>query len=164
MAYLVCNAAPPLAGQPALLTFSEVRTLFHEFGHALQHMLTTEDEGMVAGINCVEWDAVELASQFLENWCYHEPTLAGLASHFETGATLPAEQRRALQRVRVYREGTATLRQLGFAWCDWELHRVAEPDAADEPLAVQQRVLARTNVLPPLPENRFLCSFSHIFA
>jgi len=164
VAYLVCNAAPPLAGQPALLTFSEVRTLFHEFGHALQHLLTTEPEGLVAGIRNVEWDAVELASQFLENWCYHGPTLAGLARHFETGATLPAEQRQALKRARVYREGTATLRQLGFAWCDWELHRVAEPDAADDPLAVQQRILARTGVLPPLPENRFLCSFSHIFA
>ncbi|MDF1555637.1 MAG: M3 family metallopeptidase [Deferrisomatales bacterium] len=163
-AYLVCNASPPAEGRPALLTFSEVRTLFHEFGHALQHMLTTEPEGLVAGIRNVEWDAVELVSQFLENWCYHEQTLAALAHHFQTGRGLPTEQREALQQARVFREGTATLRQLGLAWFDWELHRGFDPAAGDDPVAVQQRVLARTGVLPPLEENRFLCSFSHIFA
>ena len=164
VAYLVCNASPPVEGRPALLTFTEVRTLFHEFGHALQHMLTTETEGLVAGIRNVEWDAVELASQFLENWCYHEQTLAALAHHFETGEGLPAEQRGALQRARVFREGTATLRQLGLAWFDWELHSDSAAAEGENPVAVQQWVLARTGVLPPLAENRFLCSFSHIFA
>ncbi len=91
VAHLVCNSTPPVGTKPSLMTFREVETLFHEFGHGLQHMLTTINEADAAGISGVEWDAVELASQFMENWCYHKPTLLGMAKHYETGETLPDE-------------------------------------------------------------------------
>ena len=91
VAHLVCNSTPPVGEKPSLMTFRELETLFHEFGHGLQHMLTTVDEAEAAGINGVEWDAVELASQFMENWCYHKPTLLGLTAHYETGEPLPEE-------------------------------------------------------------------------
>ncbi len=91
VAHLVCNCTPPVGGKPSLMTFREVETLFHEFGHGLQHMLTTVDYPDAAGINGVEWDAVELPSQFMENWCYHRPTLMGMTAHYETGEPLPDE-------------------------------------------------------------------------
>jgi oligopeptidase A len=89
IAYLICNQTPPVDGKPSLMTFGEVETLFHEFGHGLQHMLTTVDYVGAAGISNVEWDAVELPSQFMENWCYHRPTLLSLGQHYETGEPLP---------------------------------------------------------------------------
>ena len=88
VAHLICNGTPPVGDVPSLMTFREVETLFHEFGHGLQHMLTTVDHRDVAGISGVEWDAVELPSQFMENWCYHKPTLMGMAVHYETGKVL----------------------------------------------------------------------------
>lgn len=90
-AHMVCNQTPPIGDKPSLMTFREVETLFHEFGHALQHMLTTEEEGLVSGIRGVEWDAVELPSQFMENWCYDFPTLMSFAKHYETGEPLPKD-------------------------------------------------------------------------
>jgi Zn-dependent oligopeptidase len=91
VAHMVCNQTPPVGNAPSLMTFREVETLFHEFGHALQHMLTTVEEGMVSGIRGVEWDAVELPSQFMENWCYDFPTLMSFAKHHETGEPLPKD-------------------------------------------------------------------------
>ena len=91
VAHLICNCTPPAGGKPALMTFREVETLFHEFGHGLQHMLTRVDYPDAAGISGVEWDAVELPSQFMENWCYHRPTLMGMTAHYETGEPLPEE-------------------------------------------------------------------------
>jgi oligopeptidase A len=88
---MVCNQTPPIGTAPSLMTFREVETLFHEFGHALQHMLTTVEEGMVSGIRGIEWDAVELPSQFMENWCYDLPTLMSFAKHYETAEPLPTE-------------------------------------------------------------------------
>jgi oligopeptidase A len=123
IAYLTCNFAPPLAGQPALLTHDEVRTLFHEFGHGLQHMLTTVDEPAVSGIRGIEWDAVELPSQFMENWCYDEATLRGFARHWQSGEPLPNALIERLRGSRTFHAALGTVRQLEFALFDLRLHR-----------------------------------------
>jgi oligopeptidase A len=133
VAYLTCNFAPPLAGQPALLTHDEVRTLFHEFGHGLQHMLTTVDEPAVSGIRGIEWDAVELPSQFMENWCYDETTLRGFARHWQTGEPLPAALLERLRGSRTFHAALGTVRQLEFALFDLRLHR--EPADHRDPAA-----------------------------
>ena len=163
VAYVVCNQAPPVDGKPSLMTFREVETLFHEFGHALQHMLTTVDDVDAAGSNNIEWDAVELPSQFMENWCYHRPTLLSFARHYQTGEPLPAPMFDKISAARTYRAGSQFLRQLYFATLDLELHHRFDP-ARDDVLAVQRRVAADNTVIAPLPEDRFLCGFSHIFA
>jgi len=164
VAYLICNQTPPVGGKPSLMTFSEVKTLFHEFGHGLQHMLTTVDYGMAAGISNVEWDAVELPSQFMENWCYHRETLRGLSEHVETGEPLPQELFEKILAARNYRAGSLMLRQLYFACMDLALHHRFDPNGNRSIFDVQHQVAASTTVLPPLPEDRFLCSFGHIFA
>ena len=164
VAYLICNQTPPVDGKPALMSFNEVKTLFHEFGHGLHHMLTTVDYGLAAGIHNVEWDAVELPSQFMENWCYHRETLMGMSAHVETGEPLPEGLYRKLCTARTYRAGSLMLRQLYFACLDIALHHHFDPQGSETPFDVQQRVAALTTVLPPLPEDRFLCSFGHIFA
>jgi oligopeptidase A len=164
VAYLICNQTPPVDGKPALMSFHEVKTLFHEFGHGLHHMLTTVDYGLAAGIHNVEWDAVELPSQFMENWCYHRETLMGMSAHVESGEPLPQELYHKLCTARTYRAGSLMLRQLYFACLDIALHHHFDPQGSATPFDVQQRVAALTTVLPPLPEDRFLCSFGHIFA
>jgi oligopeptidase A len=164
IAYLICNQVPPVGDRPSCMTFDEVHTLFHEFGHGLQHMLTTVERPLAAGIRNVEWDAVELPSQFMENWCYHRETLLGLSRHVDTGETLPDELFEKLRAARTFRAGSDMLRQLYFACMDLELHHRWTPDGGETPFDVQHRIAARTTVLPPLPEDRFLCGFSHIFA
>ncbi|MET0403580.1 MAG: M3 family metallopeptidase [Cystobacter sp.] len=164
VAYLVCNGTPPVGGKPALLTFREVETLFHEFGHGLQHMLTRVDFPEAAGINNVEWDAVELPSQFMENWCFHEETLARLARHVDTGESLPKVLQDKIRAGRIYRAASMTLRQVYFATLDLELHHRYQPGGSDSVPAIQGRVARDNTVLAPLPEDRFLCSFTHIFA
>jgi oligopeptidase A len=165
MAYLVCNQTPPVDGKPSLMTFDEVETLFHEFGHGLQHMLTQVDYTDVAGINNIEWDAVELPSQFMENWCYHRPTLLGLTRHYETGQPLADEVFRKIEAARTYRAGSQFLRQLYLATLDLELHHRLDPGKGLEGIKeIVGRVAAENTVIPPLPEDRFLCGFSHIFA
>ena len=164
VAHLVCNQTPPVGGKPSLMSFDEVQTLFHEFGHGLQHMLTRVEYGLASGIRNVEWDAVELPSQFMENWCYHRETLLGFARHFETGAPLPDELFAKLRAARTYRAGSDMLRQLYFSLLDLELHDGFDPNGPVTPFAVQQEVAKRATVLAPLPEDRFLCSFGHIFA
>jgi oligopeptidase A len=145
------------------MTFVEVRTLFHEFGHALQHMLTTVDCGPAAGINNIEWDAVELASQFMENWCYDRGTLTAMARHYQTGEPLPDATIDRLIEARAFREGSLTLRQVHLGLVDLELYHRYDPAGAQTPQDIQQRVAAETLVMPPLPEDRFLCGFQHIF-
>lgn len=162
VAYLVCNQTPPVGETPSLMTFREVETLFHEFGHGLQHMLTDVAHPQAAGINGIEWDAVELPSQFMENWCYDEATLLGLARHWQTGAVLPHTLFERIRAARTYRAATITLRQVYLATLDLELHQGLSP--GETPQQVQQRVASANTVLAPLPEDRFLCSFSHIFA
>lgn len=170
VAYLTCNGSPPVGSQPSLMTFREVETLFHETGHGLQHMLTTASVGDVAGINGVEWDAVELPSQFMENWCYDRPTVYGFAKHWETGEPLPEEKFQKLCEQKIYNAGMMACRQLYFGQMDIELHSNFDPEAGEKGegktiFDVQQEVASK--YVPhamPLPEDRFLCAFSHIFA
>ncbi|WP_008318497.1 M3 family metallopeptidase [Leptolyngbya sp. PCC 6406] len=164
VAYLICNQSPPVAGKPSLMTFREVETLFHEFGHGLQHMLTQVDYPGAAGINNVEWDAVELPSQFMENWCYHRDTLLTLARHYETGAPLPEKLYQRLLLARNFMTGSAILRQVNFGWLDLELHHRYRADGEETIWDVRDRFAAKTMVLKPLPEDASLCSFGHIFA
>ncbi|GIL75386.1 hypothetical protein Vretimale_7960 [Volvox reticuliferus] len=164
VAHMVCNQMEPVGGKPSLMTFREVETLFHEFGHALQHMLTEVTEGLASGIRNIEWDAVELPSQFMENWAYDRATLYSFAKHFETGEPLPEELYSRLKAAKNYRSGTMMLRQLHFSSVDLELHARFKPGQGKSVYDVDQEVAARTLVMKPLPEDRFLCSFSHIFA
>jgi oligopeptidase A len=164
VAYLVCNQMPPVGGKPSLMSFSEVETLFHEFGHGLQHLLTTVDYGLASGIRNIEWDAVELPSQFMENWCYERDVVRSISSHVDSGEPLPDALFEKLRAARTYRAASAMLRQLHFAFTDLELHHGYTPGGAETPFDVQRAVAQRTTILPPLPEDRFLCSFSHIFA
>ncbi|HIK56662.1 MAG TPA: M3 family metallopeptidase [Synechococcales cyanobacterium M55_K2018_004] len=164
VAYLVCNQTPPVDDKPSLMTFTEVETLFHEFGHGLQHMLTTVDYSGAAGINNVEWDAVELPSQFMENWCYDATTLFSMAKHYQTGEPLPRHYYEKLLAARTFMSGTAMLRQLHFGFVDIELHHRYQPGGPEKPNDLRNRIAQTTMILPPLPEDAFLCSFSHIFA
>lgn len=164
VAYLVCNQSPPVDGNPSLMTFDEVETLFHEFGHGLHHMLTKVDYTAAAGINNVEWDAVELPSQFMENWCYERPTLFGMARHYQTGEPLPEHYYQKLLAARNYMSGSAMLRQIHFSQVDLELHCRYRPGGDETAADVRHRLAKTTTVLPPLPEDAFLCAFGHIFA
>ena len=164
VAYLVCNQTPPVDDKPSLMTFGEVNTLFHEFGHGLQHMLTQVDYPEASGINNVEWDAVELPSQFMENWCYDRATLFGMARHYETGETLPEHYYQKLLAAKNYQSGSAMLRQLHFSLVDIKLHHNYDPNSEKTPNQVREAIAKSTTVMPPLTEDSFLCSFSHIFA
>ncbi|MEO1999873.1 MAG: M3 family metallopeptidase [Planctomycetaceae bacterium] len=164
VAHLVCNGTPPVGDKPSLMTFREVETLFHEFGHGLQHLLTRVDYPDAAGINGVEWDAVELPSQFMENWCYHKPTLLGMTSHYETGEPLPEDLFEKICAARNYRAGTQMLRQLNFGMTDMELHHRYDVDGDQSPFDVQRCISRSTSVLAALDDDRSLCSFQHIFA
>ena len=164
VAHLVCNSTPPSDDVPSLMTFREVETLFHEFGHGLQHILTTVDFRDAAGISGVEWDAVELPSQFMENWCLHRPTLMKMAIHYQTGEALPEDLFQKLRRSKTFRAATIMLRQLQLGMTDMSLHYGFDPNGSESPFDVERRVLSITSLLPPLPESRFLCSFGHIFA
>jgi oligopeptidase A len=164
VAYLTCNFAPPLPGQLALLTHDEVLTLFHEFGHGLHHLLTRIDEAAVSGIRGVARDAVELPSQFMENWCYESATLRGLARHWQTGEVLPDGLLQKLRASRTFQSALATVRQLEFALFDLRLHRDYDPAGGARVLEVLDRVRSEVSVLLPPAYNRMPNSFSHIFA
>ncbi|XP_048128506.1 organellar oligopeptidase A, chloroplastic/mitochondrial-like [Rhodamnia argentea] len=164
IAHMVCNQTPPVGTKPSLMTFREVETVFHEFGHALQHMLTKQDEGLVAGIRGIERDAVELPSQFMENWCYHRDTLMGIAKHYETGESLPEDVYRKLLAARTFRAGSLSLHQIRLASVDLQLHTKYVPGGPESVYDVDRRVCEKTQVIPLLPEDRFLCSFIHVFA
>jgi oligopeptidase A len=163
-AYLTCNFTPPLPGQPALLTHDEVLTLFHEFGHGLHHLLTRVDEAAVSGIHGVERDAVELPSQFMENWCYDAETLRGFARHWQTGAPLPQELLTKLQASRTFLSALATVRQLEFALFDLRLHRDYDPARGARVLETLGRVRDEVSILRPPEYNRMPNSFAHVFA
>jgi oligopeptidase A len=168
VAYLTCNFTPPLAGKPALLTHDEVVTLFHEFGHGLHHLLTRVDEAAVAGIHGVAWDAVELPSQFMENWCYDSATLKRLAIHWQSGAPMPDEMIDKLRHSRRFHAGLATVRQLEFSLFDLRLHRDFDPAQKSENgarvLQLLEKVRDEVAVMKPPAFNRMPWSFSHIFA
>ena len=162
VAYLTCNFTPPVGGRPALITHDEVTTLFHEFGHGLHHMLTEVDLPSIAGIGGVEWDAVELPSQFLENWCFEPDALALFSAHHESGEPLPAELLERLRDARNFQSGLQMLRQIEFALFDFRLH-LADPRGVDVQ-AVLDEVRAEVAVVQPPAYNRFAHAFSHIFA
>ncbi len=162
VAHLVCNFAPPLDGRPALLTHDDVQTLFHEFGHGLHHLLTRVDDLGVSGISGVEWDAVELPSQFMENLCWEWEVLQRLSGHVDSGAPLPRALFDRMLAAKNFHSGLQTLRQVEFALIDMRLH--AEPGNADRIAEVAAEVRAEVAVLATPPFNRFLHSFSHIFA
>lgn len=164
VAYLTCNFNGPVGDTPALFTHNEVETLFHEFGHGIHHMLTKVDVAGVAGINGVAWDAVELPSQFLENWCWQPEALAFISGHHETGEPLPADLLERMLAARNFHSALMMLRQLEFALFDFRLHMA--PDGS-QPGRVQQilnEVRKTVSVLPPPAFNRFQHSFAHIFA
>jgi oligopeptidase A len=171
VAYLVCNFQAPVDGKPALLTHDDVSTLFHEFGHGLHHMLTRIDALGVSGISGVEWDAVELPSQFMENWAWEWEIVSAMTAHARTGAPMPRELFDKMVRARNFQAGLATLRQIEFALFDMTLHRDAsiavddhDPAAGDPVQRVLDRVRDEVAVLKPPAFNRFQNSFSHIFA
>jgi len=164
VAYLICNQTPPIDDQPSLMTFDEVNTLFHEFGHGLQHMLTEVDYPGASGINNIEWDAVELPSQFMENWCYDKQTLFGMAKHYQTGEVLPEHYYQKLLDARNYMSATGMLRQLHFSLLDLELHHRYQSGGPETIQQVRDRIAKNTMILQPLEEDAFLCSFGHIFA
>jgi oligopeptidase A len=164
VAFLVCNLSPPVAGRPALFTHEEVTTLFHEFGHGLHHMLTRVDYSQVSGINGVPWDAVELPSQFMENWCWERDALDLISGHYQTGEPLPQDLFQRMRAARNFQSGMFTLRQLEFALFDFRLH--LEYDAASGPRIqhILDEVRAQVAVVKPPSFNRFQHSFSHIFS
>ena len=165
VAFLTCNFPPPVAGKPSLLTHDDVVTLFHEFGHCLHHLLTQVDHPAVGGIHGVAWDAVELPSQFHENFAWTREGLALVSSHFETGAPLPEALFQKMLGARHFHSGLFLLRQLEFALFDFRLHLA--PDPAAVPDLVQQTLDAvrrEVSVLEVPEWNRFAHGFSHIFA
>jgi len=164
VAFLTCNFSPPIGDAPALLKHSEVETLFHEFGHTLHHLLTEVDEMSVAGINGVAWDAVELPSQFLENWCWHEQSLDLIAKHYQTQESLPTDLLNKMRAAKNFQSGMQTLRQVEFALFDMRLHCDHEAVHKTSVQQVLNEVRQQVAVLIPPSDNRFQNSFSHIFA
>ncbi|WP_210473299.1 oligopeptidase A [Vibrio crassostreae] len=164
VAYLTCNFNKPVGDKPALFTHDEVVTLFHEFGHGIHHMLTQVEAGAVAGINGVPWDAVELPSQFLENWCWEEEALSFISGHFESGEALPKEMLEKMLAAKNFQSAMFILRQLELGLFDFTLHTEYDPEVGARVLETLADVKSKVSVLPSLDWNRFSHSFGHIFA
>jgi oligopeptidase A len=164
VAYLVCNFLPPGNERPALLTHDDVVTLFHEFGHGLHHLLTRVDYPSIAGINGVAWDAVELPSQFMENYAWHPEVLQRIGGHFASAEPLPAEQQARLISTRSFHAGLATMRQLEFALFDFRLHAEYSPQLGGRIMQILREVRSEVAVVPVPEWNRFPNSFGHVFA
>jgi len=158
IAYLTCNLTPPVG------THMEVTTLFHEFGHGLHHMLTQIDTAGVSGINGVEWDAVELPSQFLENWCWERESLDMISGHYQTGDKLPDELLNRLRDARNFQSAMQLVRQLEFALFDMQIHQESTGEQAAAVQQVLDAVRGRVAVVPVPDWNRFQHGFSHIFS
>lgn len=163
VAYLVCNFAPPVGDRPSLLTHNEVETLFHEFGHGLHHLLTRVDYPGVAGINGVPWDAVELPSQFLENWCWERASLDLFAAHWKTGEPLPGELYERMIAAKNFQSAMQMVRQLEFALFDFRLHLEYDPARGGRIPEIVASVRDQVAVIRPPAFNRFAHGFSHIF-
>lgn len=164
VAYLTCNFSPPVGNDPALFTHDEVLTLFHEFGHGLHHMLTKVDYPSVAGIAGVPWDAVELPSQFMENWCWQREALDMIAGHYQTGAPLPEELFQKMLAAKNFQSGMQMVRQLEFSLFDFRLHLEYDPAKGPQVYEILNEVREQVAVMKPPSFNRFPHSFSHIFA
>ena len=165
VAFLVCNFTRPSPPQPALLTHDDVITLFHEFGHGLHHLLTRMDVLDIAGISGVEWDAVELPSQFMENFCWEKSVLDKISGHIETGEPLPEDKLKALKASKDFQSAMQLVRQLEFALFDFEIHATFTPDSPSTFIQTcLNHVRQKVAVVPIAPFNRFQHGFSHIFA
>ncbi len=164
VAYLNCNFSAPVGGKPACFTHDEVITLFHECGHGLHHLLTEVEELAVSGIHGVEWDAVELPSQFMENFCWEWEVLAGMTGHVDSGAALPRALYDKMLAAKNFQSGMATLRQIEFALFDLLLHSDFDPDGQKSVLQLLDEVRREVAVVIPPEWQRFPHSFSHIFA
>jgi oligopeptidase A len=164
VAYLTCNFSAPVGGKPALFTHDDVITMFHEFGHGLHHMLTQVDEYGVSGIKGVEWDAVELPSQFMENFCWEWDVLRHMTAHVETGAQLPRELFDKMVAAKNFQAGMQTVRQIEFSLFDMRLHGEFDPNGKQTALDLIEQVRDEVAVVRPPKWNRFPNSFSHIFA
>ncbi len=164
VAFLTCNFAPPTEDAPALITHDDVLTLFHEFGHCLHHLLTDVDVPSVGGIDGVEWDAVELPSQFMENFGWDRTTLDLFARHYKTGERLPDELYRRMLEARHFHAGLFLVRQLEFALFDFRLHLEYDPDRGARAMAVLEDVRKQVSVLHPPAWQRFPHAFTHVFA
>ncbi len=164
VAYLTCNFTPPNNNQTALLTHEEVLTLFHEFGHGLQHLLTEIDYLNASGITGVEWDAVELPSQFMEHWCWQRQVIDMIASHHQTGEKLPEDLWQKLIATKNYHSGLFLIRQLEFALFDLRLHLEYEPNKQGQVQKLLDEIRSTVTVIKPPAYNRFQHSFGHIFA
>lgn len=164
VAYVTCNFRPSDGKTPALLTHDEVITLFHEFGHALHHMMTQVEHSDISGINGVPWDAVELPSQFLENWCWQKEALPLISSHYQTQAPLPEDLFHKLLETKYFMTGMHVVRQLEFALFDFRIHYEFKSGAKGHIQQVLNEVRSKVSVLTAVDYNRFQHSFSHIFA
>lgn len=164
VAYLTCNFTPPIGDDPALLTHNEVITLFHEFGHGLHHMLTQVDVMAVSGISGVPWDAVELPSQFLENWCWERQPVNLIATHYQSGEPLPDALYSRMMAAKNFHAGMQMVRQLEFSLFDFHLHRDYDPTLGARVQEILDAVRAEVAVIKPPEYHRFQHSFSHIFA
>jgi oligopeptidase A len=163
-AYLTCNLTPPIGDDPALFTHDEVITLFHEFGHGLHHMLTRIDHVGVSGINGVAWDAVELPSQFMENWCWEKEALDLIAEHYQTGDDIPEEMYHKMYAAKNFQAGMQMVRQLEFSLFDFRMHHEYVPDKGAHIQQILDEVRQEVAVIKPAPYNRFQHGFTHIFA
>ncbi len=164
VAYLTCNFSAPVGGKPACFTHDEVITLFHEFGHGLHHMLTRVDELGVSGINGVEWDAVELPSQFMENFCWEWDVLSDMTSHVDTARPLPRELFDKMLAAKNFQSGLGTLRQIVFSMFDMQLHTGFDVDGTKNATQLASEINERFHVVPQAPFSRWPNTFSHIFA
>ncbi|MBB5406541.1 oligopeptidase A [Paraburkholderia sp. Clong3] len=164
VAYLTCNFSAPVGGKPACFTHDEVITLFHEFGHGLHHMLTRVDELGVSGINGVEWDAVELPSQFMENFCWEWDVLSDMTSHVDTAKPLPRELFDKMLAAKNFQSGLGTLRQIVFSMFDMQLHTGFDANGAKSANELAREINERFHVVPQAPFSRWPNTFSHIFA
>ena len=164
VAYMVCNFSPPVGDRPALLTHDEVETLFHEFGHGLHHLLTRVDYAAIAGISGVAWDAVELPSQFMENFCWEREALDLFAAHFDTGERIPDDLYRRMLAAKNFQSGMTMVRQLEFALFDFRIHREYDPSRGGRVYDILDEVRDEVAVFRPPAWSRFAHAFSHIFA
>ncbi|EED35817.1 oligopeptidase A [Luminiphilus syltensis NOR5-1B] len=163
VAYMTCNFTPGVDGEPSLLTHREVETLFHEFGHGLHHMLTRVDHPDIAGISGVAWDAVELPSQFMENYCWQREALDCFAAHHETGAPLPDHLYQRMIDAKNFQAGMAMVRQLEFSLFDFKLHLEFDPESGASVYDTLNEVRDQVSVLKPPEWNRFAHAFTHVF-
>ncbi|MBL3589585.1 MAG: oligopeptidase A [gamma proteobacterium endosymbiont of Lamellibrachia anaximandri] len=164
VAYLTCNFSPPVGDKPALFTHDEVETLFHEFGHGLHHLLTRIDYPAVAGINGVAWDAVELPSQFMENFCWEKAALDLISGHYESGEPIPEVLFERMTGAKNFQSAMTMVRQLEFSLFDFRIHREYDPKRGGHIYEILNEVRKQVSVLTPPEWNRFAHGFSHIFA